>query len=247
MIAGRRAVVGISACSKQLDPHPFYIVGEKYVNAVVKGADATPLLIPPLGASLDLDRVLESVDGILLTGSPTNLEPHHYGAKSDHSVPPHDPERDATTLPLIKRAVERAVPLLAICRGYQEVNVAFGGTLRPRVQECEGMLDHREDRTLALDRRYAPAHEVCLSRDGLLAGLAGTDRVMVNSLHGQGVAQLGAGLRVEAVAPDNLIEAFTVEATGAFALAVQWHPEWKVTENPFSDGNFWRLRRRLRA
>ena len=230
----QQPIVGIIACRKQLAPHPFHVVGEKYVNAVVQGSSAIPLLIPPLGEDLELDRVLDHVDGILLTGSPTNLEPFHYGGDVEAAVPPHDPERDATTLPLIMRAVERAVPLLAICRGCQEVNVAFGGTLRPKVQECEGMLDHREDFSQSLDRRYGPAHEVRLCEGGMLAKLAGTERVMVNSLHGQGVDELGKGLMVEAVAPDNLVEGFTVEGARAFALAVQWHPEWKVTENSFS-------------
>ena len=227
-------VIGISACRKQLDPHPFHVVGEKYVNAVVDGAMATPLLIPPLGAALNLDQVLDSVDGILLTGSPSNLEPYHYGYGAGEAVPPHDPQRDATTLPLITRAVEREVPLFAICRGCQEVNVAFGGTLHPKVQECEDMLDHREDHTLPLDSQYAPAHEVYLSEDGVLQHLAGAERIMVNSLHGQGIDRLAEGLVVEAVAPDALVEAFTIEGAGAFSLAVQWHPEWKVTENPFS-------------
>ena len=230
----QRPVVGISADRKQLDPHPYHIVGEKYVDAVVRGAGATPLLIPPLGSELDLDQVLDRVDGILLTGNPSNLEPHHYGGDAGDSVPPHDPQRDATTLPLITRAIEREVPLFAICRGCQEVNVAFGGTLLPKVQERDGKLDHREDHSQPLERRYAPVHEVRLASGGLLARLAGTERVMVNSLHGQGVDHLGKGLAIEALAPDDLVEAFTVQDAGTFALAVQWHPEWKVTENAFS-------------
>ncbi len=233
-MSNQRPVVGISACRKQLDPHPFHVVGEKYVNAVVQGANATPMLIPPLGTVLDLDQVLNCVDGVLLTGSPSNLEPHNYGGEAVEAVPPHDPQRDATTLPLIRRAVEREVPMFAICRGCQEVNVAFGGTLRAKVQECEGMLDHREDHSRPLDHQYAPAHEVRLSTGGVLERLAGTNPVMVNSLHGQGVDRLGDRLVVEAVAPDDLVEAFTVEGAGAFSLAVQWHPEWKVTEDPFS-------------
>ena len=233
-MSSQRPVVGISACRKQLDPHPFHVVGEKYVTAVVEGASATPMLIPPLGTALDLNHVLDCVDGVLLTGSPSNLEPRHYGADAAAAVPPHDPQRDATTLPLIERAVERGVPMFAICRGCQEVNVAFGGSLRPKVQECEGMLDHREDHSQPLDHQYAPSHEVRLRRGGMLERLAGTERVMVNSLHGQGVDRLGERLVVEALAPDNLVEAFTIAGASAFSLAVQWHPEWKVTENPFS-------------
>ena len=126
-----RPVVSISACRTHIEPHPFHVVGEKYVTAVVHAAGATPMLIPPLGNGLDTDRVLDCVDGIVITGSRSNVEPHRYGGAAVQSVPPHDPHRDATTLPLITRAVERSVPLFAICRGIQEVNVAFGGTLHP--------------------------------------------------------------------------------------------------------------------
>ncbi len=230
----RRPLVGIPACRRQLDPHPFHVVGEKYVNAVVDGAGGLPLLIPPLGDRLALDELLERIDGVLLTGSPSNVEPHHYGGSADDSVPPHDPERDATTLPLIRAVIRHAVPLFAICRGYQEVNVAYGGTLLPRVHEVAGKLDHREDKSGVLEDQYAPAHEVHLTQGGLLERIAGTDRVMVNSLHSQGIGRLGDGLIAEAFAPDGLVEAFRVADATAFALAVQWHPEWKVTENPFS-------------
>ena len=123
----RKPLIGVSACRKQIDPHPFNIVGEKYINGIVDGADAMPMMIPPLGDRLDIEELLGRVDGLLLTGSPSNIEPRHYGGKN--SVPPHDPHRDATTLKLLRRAVERAIPLLAICRGCQEVNVAYGGTL----------------------------------------------------------------------------------------------------------------------
>ena len=227
----RKPLIGVSACRKQIDPHPFNVVGEKYIDGVVDGADAMAMMIPPLGSRLDIEELLSRVDGLLLTGSPSNIEPQHYGG--NNSVPPHDPHRDATTLKLLRRAVERAIPLLAICRGCQEVNVAYGGTLHPQLDQVEGLIRHREDSTRPLDEQYAPTHKLELTDTGLLASLAGTTDVSVNSLHTQGVAKLGAGLVVEATAPDGLIEALSVQGSAAFSLAVQWHPEWKVAENPF--------------
>ena len=227
----RKPLIGVSACRKQIDPHPFNVVGEKYIDGVVDGADAMAMMIPPLGSRLDIEELLGRVDGLLLTGSSSNIEPQHYGG--NNSVPPHDPHRDATTLKLLRRAVERAIPLLAICRGCQEVNVAYGGTLHPQLDQVEGLIRHREDSTRPLDEQYAPTHKLELTDTGLLASLAGTTDVSVNSLHTQGVAKLGAGLVVEATAPDGLIEALSVQGSAAFSLAVQWHPEWKVAENPF--------------
>ena len=227
----RNPLIGVSACRKQIDPHPFNVVGEKYIDGVVDGADAMAMMIPPLGSRLDIEELLSRVDGLLLTGSSSNIEPQHYGG--NNSVPPHDPHRDATTLKLLRRAVERAIPLLAICRGCQEVNVAYGGTLHPQLDQVEGLIRHREDSTRPLDEQYAPTHKLELTDTGLLASLAGTTDVSVNSLHTQGVAKLGAGLVVEATAPDGLIEAFSVQGSAAFSLAVQWHPEWKVAENSF--------------
>ena len=226
-----KPLIGVSACRKQIDPHPFNVVGEKYIDGVVDGADAMAMMIPPLGSRLDIEELLSRVDGLLLTGSSSNIEPQHYGG--NNSVPPHDPHRDATTLKLLRRAVERAIPLLAICRGCQEVNVAYGGTLHPQLDQVEGLIRHREDSTRPLDEQYAPTHKLELTDTGLLASLAGTTDVSVNSLHTQGVAKLGAGLVVEATAPDGLIEAFSVQGSAAFSLAVQWHPEWKVAENSF--------------
>ena len=229
--AKRTPLIGISACRKQIDPHPFNIVGEKYINGIVDGADAMPMMIPPLGDRLDIEELLGRVDGLLLTGSPSNIEPQHYGGND--SVPPHDPYRDATTLKLLRRAVERAIPLLAICRGCQEVNVAYGGTLHPQLDQVEGLIRHREDSAWPLEQQYAPTHKLELRDGGLLASLAGKKEVSVNSLHTQGVAELGAGLLVEATASDGLIEAFSVQNSAAFSLAVQWHPEWRVVENQF--------------
>jgi putative glutamine amidotransferase len=217
-----------------LDPHPFHMVGEKYLTAVRDGAEALPFPIPALGHSLDADDLLARVDGLLLTGSPSNVEPHHYEGEPSRPGTLHDPHRDETTLRLIDRALETGVPLFAICRGYQELNVVLGGSLHQHVEEQPGYHDHRENPDEPLDVQYGPSHEVHLVEGGMLYGLAGTDTVTVNSLHSQGVARLADGVTVEAVADDGLIEAFVVDGAPGFTLAVQWHPEWKVTENEFS-------------
>jgi len=174
----------------------------------------------------------------MLTGSPSNVEPHRYGGPASAEGTLHDAERDATTLPLIRAAIDMGVPLLGICRGFQELNVAFGGTLHQRVHEVPGMRDHREDKTAPVEVQYAKAHPVRLAPDGLLARIAGTDELRVNSVHGQGIDRLAPGLSVEATAPDGLVEAVRVDGAGAFALAVQWHPEWRFWEDSASAALF---------
>lgn len=224
--------VGLPTDHKQIGAHPFLAVGEKYVRAVVDGAGCLPLLVPTLEPVLPLRQVLEGLDGLLLTGAVSNIEPHHYSDESSYEGNLLDPRRDATNLPLIPLAIEMGVPVLAICRGFQEVNVAFGGTLYQKVHEQPGFMDHRENKDDPLDVQYGPAHGIALVPGGVLATLVGDTRATVNSLHGQGVRRLGEGLVVEAQAPDGLIEAFRHDGP-AFMLAVQWHPEWKVADNPF--------------
>ena len=214
------------------------MVGEKYAAAVRDAADGLPFLIPALGHSVDADEIVSRVDGIVLTGSPSNVEPHHYGGEKSRPGTLHDPHRDETTLRLIGRALEIGVPLFAICRGYQELNVVLGGSLHQHVEEQPGYHDHRENPNDPLDIQYGPAHEVHLVEGGLLYGLARTDTVTVNSLHSQGIARLAGGVTVEAVADDGLIEGFRVDGAKGFTLAVQWHPEWKVTEDEFSMAMF---------
>ncbi len=230
-------VIGVPADRRVLHPHPFHVVGEKYLVALRDAANALPFMIPALGERLDPGALLAQVDGLLLTGSPSNVEPHRYGGEPSAPGTLHDPERDATTLPLIGAALEAGVPLLALCRGFQEMNVALGGTLHQRVHEVPGYDSHRENPDDPLESQYGPAHFVNLCEGGWLRRLAGTDRVEVNSLHSQGVAKLAGGVTIEAVADDGLIEAFSVDAK-AFALAIQWHPEWRVTGNPFSTAIF---------
>ena len=234
----KRPVIGIPADRRILGPHPFHVVGEKYIRAVAEAAGAIPLLIPAIGDLVTSDEILDRVDGILFTGSPSNVEPHHYEGPPSAPGTLHDPHRDATTLPLIPRAVQMGVPLFGVCRGFQEMNVAFGGTLHQKLHEVEGLMDHRDDESLPLDVQYSPVHDITLEPGGLLRALAGTDRMKVNSLHHQGVDRLGRGLVAEARAPDGIIEAFRVKDAPRFAVAVQWHPEWQVMSNSFSRALF---------
>ena len=221
-----------------IGPHPFHAVGEKYIAAVAQAADCLPLLIPVLETPLDVTEILARVDGIFFPGSPSNVEPARYAGPASVEGTLHDPHRDETTLSLIPRAVAMGVPVLGVCRGFQEMNVAMGGTLHQRVHEVSGLDDHREDKEQPLEVQYGPAHDVVLEPGSLLRQLAGQDRVRVNSLHWQGVDKLGPDLSVEARATDGLVEAFRVKSAPSFALAVQWHPEWKVMSNPFSKALF---------
>ncbi len=234
----RNPLIGIPADRRLFGKHYFHMVGEKYIAAVAEGAGAVPVLVPALGPKLDLDGLLEICDGLLFTGSPTNVEPHHYGGPASAPGTLHDPNRDATTLPLIPRAIAAGLPVLAICRGFQEMNVAYGGTLWQRLHEVPGHIDHREDESRPLEEQYGPAHEVLLDPGGVLRTIAGCDRLRVNSLHWQGIQTLGAGLAIEARAPDGVIEAFRVTDSKRFAVGLQWHPEWQFEGNPFSRALF---------
>lgn len=231
----RHPIVLVPACVRQIGNHQNHTAQFKYVDAVVKGASCVPLILPALGDLTDLETVMKTCDGILLTGSPSNVHPSHYDQQVLDPSLPQDALRDATTLPLIRAAIKRGIPLLAVCRGFQEVNVALGGSLHQAVQEVEGMLDHREIKEAPLDVQYAPSHKISIRAGGKLSAiLGGETEILVNSLHGQGVRELAKGLVVEAQAPDGLVEAFSVQDARGFALGVQWHPEWQVTSNPNS-------------
>ncbi len=233
----RKPIIGIPADRRLLNSHWFHCVGEKYINAVVQAADAVPVLVPALGERY-LREWLAAFDGILFTGSPSNVEPHRYLGPKSAPGTWHDPERDSTTLPMITGAVEAGLPILGICRGFQEINVALGGSLAQNLQELPGNLDHREKKDLSLDEQYGPVHDIELVEGGILHKIAGTRHMKVNSLHAQGVERLAPTLVPEARAEDGVIEAFRIDGAKSFALAVQWHPEWKVMENPFSRALF---------
>jgi putative glutamine amidotransferase len=222
----------VPACNRIVGVHAFHIAGKKYVDAV-RLAGCQPLVVPT-AAPDELDGLLDMADGVLLTGSPSNVHPSHFDEEVHDASLPLDPDRDAWTLPLIPKALERGVPFFAICRGTQETNVALGGSLHQAVHEIDGHLDHRDPDDEPVDVQYAPAHSVDIVPGGVLARLLQQSRIQVNSLHGQAVNRLAPGLRVEARAPDGVIEAFSKPDAPGFNLAVQWHPEWQAASNPVS-------------
>jgi putative glutamine amidotransferase len=227
-----KPVVLVTSCNRVLGEHPFHIAGRKYVDGV-RLAGALPLIAPPFAAD-ELDALLDAADGVLLTGSPSNVHPSHFGEAVHDPSLPLDPERDAWTLPLILKVLERGMPLLAICRGTQETNVALGGSLHQAVQEQPGLNDHRAPKGSSAEVQYGLSHPVDVVPGGLLQAIVGRASFEVNSVHGQGIKRLAEGLRVEAVAPDGLVEAFTKPGAPGFNLCVQWHPEWQAASNPVS-------------
>jgi putative glutamine amidotransferase len=232
-------LIGIPCCVRTIHERPFHTAAARYSDAIIEAAGCMPILIPAIGAKTDCAALLDRLDGLLLTGSPSNVEPDHYGGPPSREGTLHDPDRDATTLPLIREAVRRDMPILAICRGIQELNVALGGTLHQRIFEMPERFNHRRRRRhdMTIEERYGPAHSVALTPDGFLAGLAGATEIMVNSLHGQGIDRPAPDLLVEAMAPDGQIEGVSL-ADARFVVGVQWHPEYKATENPFSQALF---------
>ncbi|WP_104201742.1 gamma-glutamyl-gamma-aminobutyrate hydrolase family protein [Billgrantia saliphila] len=224
-----RPLVGVIACRREVEGHPAHVVTDKYLSAV-RAYGLAPVMLPVWQDVVDGD-LLAHLDGLLLTGSYSNVEPSRYGAERAPENTRDDPHRDAAALAWIPAAIGRGLPLLGICRGFQELNVAYGGTLHQALQSVPGRLDHREPES-DYATRYAPAHEVTICTGGRLASLYPEPRARVNSLHQQGIDRLGDGLDAEALAPDGLIEAVSVAEASAFALAVQWHPEWQSREHP---------------
>ncbi len=222
-------VVGIPACATVVNEREVHTTPARYAAAVIGGAGALPIMIPPVGeAQL---AVLDLIDGLLVPGSPSNVHPSQYGVSESETPDSHDPERDATTLPLIRAAIARGLPVLAICRGIQELNVALGGTLIQRVHELPGRADHRGGPgTLA--QKYGPKHMITAT--GTLARIVGATEFVVNSLHGQAIDRPAPGLVVEAYAPDGTIEAVSMPGAPGFVLGLQWHPEWRFAEQPAS-------------
>ncbi|HEY4162199.1 MAG TPA: gamma-glutamyl-gamma-aminobutyrate hydrolase family protein [Dongiaceae bacterium] len=226
-------IIGVPMCVKHLDNHNFHTVGEKYLTAVIDAAGGYPLSFPALGEVLEPAALIGHLDGILFTGSPSNVAVRHYNGAPDRPDSPQDPGRDAITLPLIRAAIAADLPIFCICRGFQELNVALGGTLQTRVHEQPGRLDHRGKTGVPFDEAYAPAHAVRFTPDAIFAKLIGKAETMINSLHWQGIDRLADRLVVEGLAPDGQIEAVSVKDAG-FVLGAQWHPEYRATENPDS-------------
>jgi len=226
----RRPIVGIPASTRHVNGNDFHAVSTRYVDAVSKLAGAEPVIVPAIGGQLDFESLVSRVDGFFFTGCPSNVEPHHYDEPVNLTPDKRDPNRDATTLPLIRCALANAVPFFAICRGFQEVNVALGGSLHQLLHEVPGKWDHRGGADKTQEERFAPRHHVSLTTGGYLADLTDSSRIVVNSLHGQGVDRLGKNLIVEALTDDGTVEAFRVDGVESLALGVQWHPEWQADE-----------------
>jgi putative glutamine amidotransferase len=234
----RPPIVGIPCDHRMVGQHAFHMVGEKYIAAVREGAGALPLLVPVLPKPVPPADILASVDGLLFTGSPSNVSPGRYGGAPPRDGVLQDENRDATSLPLLEAAIAAGMPVLCLCRGFQELNVALGGTLFQHVQEVPGRMDHRENGAAPLDEQYGPAHEVRATADGVLATLVQERSFRVNSLHSQGIDRLAESLHADAIAPDGTIEAVSMPSAKGFLLGVQWHPEWHWAENAVSRAIF---------
>lgn len=228
-----RPLIGISCCQKPFGifATPNHAASDTYIRAVRGPVAGTPVLLPAAGEDLSAE-LLPHLDGLILTGSRSNVWPGHYEGPPHAEGTPEDLQRDATTLPLIRAAIAAGVPLLAICRGMQELNVALGGSLDQRIQDLPGRMDHSTPSDQPVPRvRTGKAHAVRIESAGALAAAITAEsrraaRLAVNSLHNQGVQRLAPRLVAEAWAPDGTIEAVRVEGAHAFALGVQWHPEY---------------------
>jgi putative glutamine amidotransferase len=227
-------VVLVSPDVRHFQGYDWHAAPQTYLEATLSRAGAIPLVLPAFGPRIDLDEVLGRVDGVLCTGSRSNVHPALYGVTPTAAMEPFDEARDATTLPLIRRAIESAVPLLCICRGLQELNVALGGSLQSEVQELDGNMDHRAPETDLQEARFAIRHPVKIRAGGCLGRIVGgADKVDVNSLHRQAIGHLAERLQIEALADDGIIEAVSVKDARGFTLGVQWHPEyWAATDGP---------------
>lgn len=236
-----RPLIGLPTDTFTSNDLLYFSTGGKYTRAVSEVALALPVLLPAAASRDDLKTSLRQLHGIVITGAPSNVHPRNYAPGNGFDAKPYDEQRDALTLPLIELALEAAVPLLAICRGTQELNVALGGTLLHNVHLEPGKLDHLGDMSADVDVKYGPRHEVAVTQGGKLAGLLGeraNEDITVNSVHRQAIGKLAPDLAVEAMAPDGVIEAVSVTNAENFALGVQWHPEYDALDNPQSRALF---------
>jgi putative glutamine amidotransferase len=232
-----KPVIGIICDRYVLEETAVHQASDEYIVAVRDGCQALPLLIPSTDTPLPVEDILAAVDGLLFTGAPSNVAPSHYGATARPGTE-LDQTRDATTLALLRAAIASEKPVLAICRGFQELNVAMGGSLHQHLHEIPGRLDHREPQGVTRQAEYGPAHAIAIVPGGLLAHLSGLTQATVNSLHHQGVDRLAPPLIAEALAPDGQIEAVSMPTAKGFLLGVQWHPEWNWAAEPLSRSIF---------
>ncbi len=234
MTGRKRPLVGVIADRRMLGDHAFHMAGEKYLEALIRGSGVYPVILPALIEDIDVEEILEGFDGLFLSGSPSNVEPHHYMGDPSKPGTWHDPERDLQALALIPAAIRSAMPLFAVCRGFQELNVSFGGSLHQLVHEVPGFGVHKENPDDSLEDMYGPAHGMSFTLGGYLEKITGVTSTRVNSLHSQAIDRIAEEFVIEAVADDGLVEAFTVRDAPGFTLGIQWHPEWKIMDNPVS-------------
>jgi putative glutamine amidotransferase len=228
-----KPIVAVPADIRIFDGASWHAVQHQYVRAALNAAGVMAFIVPAFEEGYDTDAILDRVDGVLVSGSASNVHPSFYGRQATEADGPFDMARDATTLPLIRRAIDRSIPLLAICRGIQELNVALGGTLASEIQERPGIWDHRKPADVDRDGMYAIRQSVFVKEGSCIASIVGPGEVQVNSLHRQAIAETAPRLQVEAVAEDGTIEAVSVIDAKAFAVGVQWHPEyWAETDKP---------------
>ena len=216
------------------DQYPATTVGQMNFLALAKAAEAQPLGLPALPEAADVPALLEACDGFVFTGGRANVHPSHYGEAETEAHGPFDPNRDGVALPLIRAAVEAGVPVFGVCRGFQELAVAFGATLHPEIRELPGRMNHRMPPDGTLEEKFALRHKVVLEPGGVFARLLGATEVMTNTLHGQGVVEPGPRVAIEGRAEDDTPEALVIREARGFALGVQWHAEWKAWEDPVS-------------
>lgn len=225
----------VLVCSdiQEIAPYRWHAVPEPYLRAITQGANAAPIILPSLGKEISIESILSRIDGVMLTGARSNVNPTIYGKEADSKHGPFDPDRDETTMTLTNSAIAMGIPLLAICRGMQELNVALGGTLAGEIQEKDGRIDHRSPQSEDSDVKFQLAHPIVPIENGFLASILGSAPVEVNSLHRQSVDILSDKLNIEATAEDGTVEAVSVKDSCNFALGVQWHPEyWVSTDKP---------------
>ncbi len=235
-----RPLIGISCCTKLFGIYgmPNHAASDTYVRAVDQVVRGVPVLLPANGEAADIETLVHRLDGIILTGSRSNVQPLLYGGPEHAQGTPEDPNRDATTMRLVHAAIAAGIPVLAICRGLQELNVALGGTLHQRLQDITGRLDHSTPMHANGRIRTGKAHGVRVTAGGWLHRLAGAPVIPVNSLHNQGIDQLAPGLVIEAVAPDGTVEAVRLPGASALTVGVQWHPEYDFQTDAVSRGIF---------
>jgi putative glutamine amidotransferase len=238
-----RPLLGVIACNRDFHhgdnaKEPAQVVMDRYIRAAMIYADVAALIIPSLPDLMSAAEIAPRLDGILLTGSPSNVEPSRYGDRTGDG--PFDQNRDEIAIGMVKKMIDLKKPVFGICRGFQEINVALGGTLRRDTSSNDALIHHHAPDDASFDAMFEHRHPVNLHTGGMLSSAYKKTALNVNSVHYQGISQLAQGLNVEATAPDGLIEAYSARPNGAPLLAVQWHPEWG-TENDLDSQTYFRL------